>query len=158
MTALTNNIAIHAPYETPSAFTSGEYYVFDPKKNTRTSTINRDHSFLNKKIFASLKEYRLLSDNWDDDDSKAPSQDAITNADSTARLLSSHGWNIYYVSPGPNGEILLELRSENTDRSIQIIYRNSKAIVLSLPEKGKITQSEYRDSNLPELLNWLEAI
>ena len=102
-----------------------------------------------------LDEYSTLKDNWDQDDAKAPTKNAIIQAKYITSLLSKHGQPIYHAAPGPNGEIMLDIRNKGNTKSIEIIFYNDKSVAVTFPENHKPSQFQFEDSALPGLLEWL---
>ena len=110
---------------------------------------------LNSKIMHLLNEYATLQDNWDEDGAKSPTLEAIINAKSITTLLTKHGQQIFHTAPGPNGEIMMDVRNKNKNRSIEIILYQQKSIAVLFPEQGNAAQQNFNTSDLPVLLNWL---
>jgi len=102
-----------------------------------------------------LKEYAQLQVNWDDAGAMAPSIYALNNAQFLANLLEKHGQSVFHAAPGPNGEIMLDLRNTRKSKSLEIIFYSHKAVSVQFPEEGRPIQEDFDFQNLPMLLQWL---
>ncbi len=113
--------------------------------------------FKNLRILRLLKEYENFQENWAGDDSPAPNQNTINSAKSLTYLLSQHGQPIYHAAPGPNGEIMLDIRNTNRTKSLEIIFYPTRNIVALFPAGGSPTQKAFQTEELPSLLTWLNT-
>ena len=114
-----------------------------------------DEAGVNQRILNLLKEYAQLPDNWDEDDAVAPAQSAIKQAYFLTRVLEKHGQPIFHAAPGPNGEIMLDMRNRSKTKSLEIIFYADRAVSVLFPEEGKPTQDTFDLEKLPQLLQWL---
>lgn len=110
---------------------------------------------INQRILNLLKEYAQLPDNWDEDDALAPAQSAIRQAYFLTRVLEKHGQPIFHAAPGPNGEIMLDIRNRPKTKSLEIIFYADRAVSVLFPAEGKPTQGTFELEKLPQLLHWL---
>lgn len=110
---------------------------------------------INMRILSLLKSYRKLSNNWDFDDALAPSDTVITKSESIALMLQKIGQKIYHTAPGPNGEIMLDLRDIDHLKSIEIIVYDNKINLVYIPETSLPTQENFSFSKLKDYLIWL---
>lgn len=74
------------------------------KKNT-VSDNNRKHIF-------TLKSFVNLQSNWDSYNANKPSLTALTKSLSFVQLLSERGIEVFFVAPTPDGDIIIEIKSE----------------------------------------------
>lgn len=114
-----------------------------------------DEVGVNQRILHLLQEYAQLQDNWDEEDALAPDQIAIQNAFFLTRVLEKHGQPIFHAAPGPNGEIMLDIRDRFKTKSLEIIFYPDRAISVLFPEDRKPTQAAFEFEKLPQLLQWL---
>lgn len=114
-----------------------------------------NHIGLNNKILKLLEDYSLLHDNWDEDGGIAPTNNVIKNAKFIAAVLEKHGQPIFHAAPGPNGEIMLDIRNRMNNKSLEIIFYANRAVAVLFPAEGKPTQQSFDFQQLPELLKWL---
>lgn len=110
---------------------------------------------INQRIIKLLDEYKLLTDNWDEDGALAPSRSAINSAMFLTRALEKHGQAIFHAAPGPNSEIMLDIRNNKNTKSLEIIFYSDRAVSVFLPEYENPSQQPFDFQNLPKLLQWL---
>ncbi len=110
---------------------------------------------INQRILNLLNEYKQLSDNWDEDGAMAPNGSAINFAFFLTKALERHGQAIFHAAPGPNGEIMLDIRNSKNSKSLEIIFYADRAVSVFFPEDGKPTQQPFDFQNLPQLLQGL---
>jgi hypothetical protein len=110
---------------------------------------------VNQRILSLLKSYRKLENNWDYDDALAPSEIAINRSEAITLAFQNIGQKVYHSAPGPNGEVMLDLREINNSKSIEIIVYNNKTNLVYIPEQGIPTQEDFEFSKLKDYLNWL---
>ncbi|HEY5370640.1 MAG TPA: hypothetical protein VIJ75_16770 [Hanamia sp.] len=72
-----------------------------------------------------------------------------------AILLSKHGQPIFHAALGPNGEIILDIRSKNKSKSIEIILYEEKSIAVMFRENDTPNQQNFNTEYLGEMLRWL---
>ncbi len=72
------------------------------------------------KAISKVKTFLHLTSNWDSYNAAAPSPDAIEQAISFIKQLDRFGIPVYFTAPGPNGEIVVELKNE--ERSAEIYF------------------------------------
>jgi len=159
MPALMNNYTTVEPqsrYQAKLAvvYRSAEFPLFGS-----SITIAREYSTgLNSRINKLLDEFNDLQDNWDEDDAISPSKKAINRAKYITSLLENHGQAIYHTTPGPNGEIMLDIRNNVNSKSVEIIFYHNREFALQFSPEEKPTQFDFNVNILPELLNWLNKM
>lgn len=112
---------------------------------------------LNNRISKLLSEFEQLQNNWDNDDALAPSKSAIRMANYTSKLLSNCGQPIYHVAPGPNGEIMLDIRNSDLTKSLELIFYSERSVAVYFPKEGKPFQKDFVINDLQSLLSWLNS-
>ena len=111
------------------------------------STSNRHH-------LTAIVSYQHLTDGWDEDDAIAPTHQTVLSALDIALFLTVTGQPIYHTSPGPVGEVMINLR--NGDKSAELLAypggRNKFVRIGAneIPEQGALTPESLR-----ETLQWL---
>lgn len=111
-------------------------------------------SSLNRKHLTAIVSYQHLTDNWDEDGAIAPSHQTVLAALDIALLLTVTGQLIYHTSPGPVGEIMINLR--NGDKSAELLaYPNGRNKFVRIspdetPQQGLLTPESLR-----ETLQWI---
>ena len=105
-----------------------------------------------------LDEYEQLQEGWDGDGAAKPDSDALHTARYISLILERSGQKIFHVVPGAQGEIMLDLRSESGERSIEILlYPNKRFIYVTFPLKDRPKQGQFYIGLLPTLLEWLNV-
>jgi len=110
---------------------------------------------LNSRIMSLLDEYSRLEDNWDDDGGLAPRANNIRRAKYLTDLMERYGQSIYHAAPGPEGEIMLDLRNKTKTRSVEIIFYPDREVVVFFPDTDRPFQEVFTDDKMPEILRWL---
>jgi hypothetical protein len=110
---------------------------------------------LNQRALSLLDAFRQLADNWDGDDAVAPGEAEILKASMLIHKLELTGQKVFHVVPGPNGEVLVELRED--DKSLEILFYPNRSVYVLFPKDGVPEQGQYDWDVLPKLLHWLHA-
>jgi hypothetical protein len=110
---------------------------------------------LNAHALRLLEEYSYLKDNWDEDDALKPNMNAIQLASKLVKDLELAKEKVFHVAPGPNGEIMVDIRKNK--KSVEIIFYPTKVCFVKFPIEGIPEQGIYDESNLKKLLNWLNG-
>ncbi len=120
-------------------------------------TDNRFHEEfrLNNRVFGLCEEFAELENNWDGDGALRPSSEALKNVYYIANVLESTGHLIYNAAPGPNGEIMIDLRNGLVNRSVELIFYPSRMVVVFFHESQAPFQEIFQFDNLPNVLDWL---
>lgn len=139
----------------PQIAKSGFRFGFIAKKTNAIVVYESRSIGLNYRIFNLLNSFKKLENNWDLDDAIAPSNIIIRKAKSLAMIFQSIGQKIYHTAPGPNGEIMLDLRSNHDGKSIEFIIYQDKINVVFIPEKGLPKQQYFEKTSLESYLLWL---
>ncbi len=112
-----------------------------------------EHFDLNARVLRLLEDFKTLKDNWDGDDAMVPDAEAVRQAESLVRQLQRTGQRVYHVAPGPNGEIMVDLREKS--KSAEILFYPTKKRYVLFPSEGQPKQGEYDSSALKNILKWL---
>lgn len=159
MQALIDNYTTQC-LESPDISTVPETYKFKHISGIFTNSVvvsQQNILSLNQRVLQLLDEFELLDENWDQDDALKPSVKAIVNARTITRILSKHGQPVYHTAPGPNGEILLDIRNRVKNKSFELIFYTDRAVAVTFPEEGQPKQISFSTDILPDLLKWLNS-
>ncbi len=108
----------------------------------------------NRQHLAAIAAYRNLVDNWDEDDAVAPTHQTVVIALDIALLLIAVGQVIYHTSPGPVGEIMINLR--NGDKSAEfLIYPGGRNKFVRISPNEPPQQGPFTPDSLQQTLQWL---
>lgn len=106
------------------------------------------------KAISQINSFKELGEDWDSYDAAKVSTDAIEDAIDFVKLLDRRGEEIYYIGPGSNGEVLLELK--NGRKSIELIFYPNKKRKFAGFEGGEPKfQGSITMPVLTSLLVWL---
>lgn len=159
MHTLMNNYTAVEPQSHFQANYDVVYHSADFTLFSSSITIAREcKTGLNSRINKLLEEFSELQDNWDEDGAISPPKTVIKRAKYITSLLENHGQAIFHAAPGPNGEIMLELRNTYNSKSVELIFYHNRAYAVQFSADEKPIQSDFTVDNLPELFNWLNKI
>lgn len=116
-----------------------------------------DVPYLNEVQLGLLREYKTLPDNWDGEGAKAPDRLALMHASYLVKVLQAFGQKVFHVSPGPSGEISIDIRNSNKNRALEILFYPDKAKFVLFPESGRPDQGVFELASLQSLIKWLNA-
>jgi hypothetical protein len=108
----------------------------------------------NQRIHDLIGDFSELKVNWDGEGSNAPSNTSLEKAIELISILDDKEISIFHASPGPNGEIMIDIRNEM--KSIEIIFYSDRSISVIFPEDGAPIQQAFDFSDLSNLLDWLK--
>ncbi len=116
-------------------------------------TLLVENYILNAHVDQLLNEFSLLKDDWDENDAIAPHASVVSSAKQLIHLLEKHGKAAYHAAPGPNGEIMVDIRNKN--KAFEIIFYRNRSVSVQIPEIEKPIQKSFEFNDLPSLLIWL---
>lgn len=157
MPALTDSYtALDCVMETQPKVANGRYVSDTHKPITSSITVSFSSQIgINNRIVKLLEEFRLLENNWDQDGAIAPSASVINSSRTLTNILAMRGQAVFHAAPGPNGEIMLDIRNSKNTRSLEIIFYADRAVAVMFPEEGRPSQEPFNNEQLPMLLQWL---
>ncbi|MDX2278001.1 MAG: hypothetical protein NW218_00370 [Saprospiraceae bacterium] len=157
MQALTNNFdIISLKYILALTSTVQPIRSNDPLEGSSIFQSSNYESYnINERALRLLKSFYSLHDNWDGDDALAPSIEVLRQSESLVRLLERTGQKVYHVAPGPNGEIMINLRENG--KSAEILFYPNKKLFVLFPVEGHPQQGAYTQDSLTQILEWLHA-
>ncbi|MCX6136373.1 MAG: hypothetical protein NTV54_02630 [Ignavibacteriales bacterium] len=154
MIALSNAALAYGHLEGTSTI-DPHYDLLDYVFRTRASTVYyEERELLEETIDAigKLKSFSRLQENWDGYGALPPQQDTIEQAISFVKALDRGGEPVYFAAPGPNGEILVELKKGN--RTVEVTIEEDNHIKSALFIENRCIEE---DANFVErkILEWL---
>lgn len=99
----------------------------------RNSTVFPDLNFFSREItdfIQKLNDFARLKDNWDSYGAEVPSKISIKNARQFLLNNAQVVLPFYFVSPGVNGEVMIELKNENKSAEIYFLPDSSSELVM----------------------------
>lgn len=133
-----NSILLGSVDEEHSA---GDILISEPGRIAKTSTIFTERedapvtSLKARKIIAKLKSFQTLDYDWDSYGAEQPNQKCIKRSVSLVQELDAEAVTPFFVAPGPNGEILLEFKSDACEAEIYINDDGTDHILLYRDEE-----------------------
>ena len=163
MTALNNYAtAQHPTTDTYSWVNTGYKTAPDltnaPGQYSATTLRSLDNNSLN--IFGNtqqiqkLKSFLNLKENWDSYSAAPAIEHCVQSAIDFIKRFDEKYQEVYFVAPGPNGEVLVELK--NSERSVEVIF-DENIIEYIKYEGNDATEDIYNgmDDIDSQLISWL---
>lgn len=110
-------------------------------------------SFINKTELQNVKGFRNLKENWDSYDAAPVNELSIEKAISFIKNVDGFDRDVYLTSPGPNGEVMVQLKNNN--KEIEFIFYPEKDKYVLFDNNKFISQSYFKNDLLFELIEWL---
>lgn len=157
---LSNNVFRISDYSVkPNAILNTLFKFYDIPHNDNSSIRLKDKSELylkNKIAIQKIKEFENLAENWDSYDSLKISKNSIKNAIQFIKLLNEFNEEVYFSSPGPNGEVLVHIKK--LSKEIEFIFYPTKCRYVKFLGEDFIDQGDFVKEELNNLMNWLNEL
>jgi hypothetical protein len=101
-------------------------------------------------MLAKLTAFKSLGENWDSYNAACPSETAIREAEKMVYRLDREGMPFFFTAPGPNGEIVLELKQCHT--SMEIFFYADAASDFILSDHDQILEEGLTEPNLQKTI------
>ncbi|MGA2623110.1 MAG: hypothetical protein ABSF91_04590 [Bacteroidota bacterium] len=109
-----------------------------------------------REIVGKIKTFSDLPENWDSYGATPPSKTAVRNALSLVRSVDERRLPIFFTAPGPNGEVLVELKQGT--RSIEFTFDSKGSSSYAKFEGVEcLEENTLSDQNLSDLAAWLSS-
>ena len=110
-------------------------------------------SHANRLEIQKVKSFSALESGWDSYDSQIISDDVIAKSVDLINELDKLDEEVYFSSPGPNGEVMIQLKKEEKEVEIIQYAHKSKYVTFDKGVFGK--QGDFSVNILPELIEWI---
>lgn len=100
-----------------------------------------------------IRSFSELEKNWDSYDAQEISSDVISQAVDLIKEIDKLDEEVYFSSPGPNGEVMVELKRK--DKEVEIIIYKEKMKYVTFENGDFEKQGEFKIQILPEIIAWL---
>lgn len=111
-----------------------------------------------RRVIDSLKEFGALPENWDSYGAVRIGEGVIEDAIRVVKAFDALQQEVYFVAPGPNGEISLELENSISNRSLEIlIYPDNKWKYLRFEAKDFVAQGNMTTHDIRSHQDWLQG-
>ena len=107
----------------------------------------------NRMDIANIKSFTQLAVNWDGYGAAPISPIAIEKAINFIHEINKYDIDAYLSSPGPNGEVMVQLK--HNSREIELVFYEGKSKYVLFSNKGFESQGDYSPAILHELVAWL---
>ena len=108
---------------------------------------------INYRSLRQIDSIATLEDNWDQDDAIAPSEQIVQQAKSLIILFDVVGQKVYNVAPGPDGEVMVDIRHKQ--KSVEILFYPTKNKYVKFGQGVKPEQGLFDLTTLSHLMTWL---
>jgi hypothetical protein len=115
--------------------------------NLRVSSKNLQH-------ILQLKSFTNLNQNWDSYNATVPNVNAISKAIEHILWLNANNIEVYFTAPTRDGDILIEVKSNNA--SLEFIFSGEVSDKICLMHNETLVEEyTYYNSNAASYLKWL---
>ena len=111
----------------------------------------------NKKVIGQLKALTTLDDNWDEEGALSITEQAIRRAIHWVKIINAFDLDVYFASPGPNGEILLLLKGDNK-KELELIIYPDKEKYIQFDSKNFVEQGAIMPENFIANIDWFKGV
>ena len=118
--------------------------------------MKNDLSLDNRLEIQKIKEYKYLEENWDSYGAAKISEEAIQKAIEFIWTLNRFDEDVYLSSPGPNGEVMLQIKNKN--KEIEFIFYTDKHKFVRFNKGEFLDQGDYFKEKMLEFIQWLYEI
>lgn len=122
-----------------------------------STSISRPTDKLNEQILFEINKlfsFLNLPENWDSYNAARPSKNAVENAIDFTLRLAQRQLLPYFTAPSPNGDVLVELRTNNV--ILEFIFgEGGTNYIIGLVNNEEIFEKELNETNEYCSLKWL---
>jgi len=122
--------------------------------NTTTRWLD-DLSKVNQMEIARINEFLKLPAGWDSYNAMPVSLVAAEDSIAFIRQLDVYDIDVYQSSPGPNGEIMVQVKEGS--REIEFLFYENRVKYVTYCNNEFNIQGTYTKELLPELIEWLRV-
>lgn len=158
MTALNEAFA---PYEIPETETSSLHGFIEWRRmlwpvSSIVLVQLSDLSEEAREVLSKIKTFSQLRENWDSYGAEPPSKAALQNALSFVKTLDRQRLPVFFTAPGPNGEVLVELKTNH--KSVEITFEPDESASYAKFEGVTCVEEDALDDRiLLNLAAWLSS-
>ncbi len=138
---------------TTDAFAVSDEYLFGQFANAITVKNKDELSLINKLELQNVKSFQKLEANWDSYNAAPVEITSIEKAIDFIKNVNVFGIDVYLTSPGPNGEVLVQLKNRNQE--IEFIFYSSMDKFVQFDDDNFISQGDFNYDKLENLIAWL---
>lgn len=160
---VSNNSILDFEFKTGSSVWLADFPSLEGTKNTMANTTKIMHllywnsssplSNAAKQFISKLKSFESLEPNWDTYGALTPSAHAISRAVELVRKADRNLLPVYFVAPGPNGEVVVEFRRGHKEAAVY--FRDDNSTELILNEGNDFVLEGTLEHNYEDLLTFI---
>jgi len=113
-------------------------------------------SLSNKQEIQKIRLFAELEENWDSYEAQRIATSVISRATRLVECIDSLDEDVYFTSPGPNGEIMVQLKKGLKEVEI-ILYEESSAKYVTFQDNKFKKQGVFSLRILPEIIEWINV-
>lgn len=137
----------NADYEFTSGTTNASTVLSIPKDDALNIPNNAQQ-------IRKIKSFLNLEENWDSYGAAPIIEYCVRNAINFVKRLDEKYQEVYFVAPGPNGEVLVELKAE--ERSIEVIFDEDDVEYAKYENGDVVDEGIYEPGDVDsQLVSWL---
>lgn len=122
--------------------------------NTTTKWLN-DLSKINQMEISRINDFLKLRAGWDSYDALPVLPAAAEGSIAFIRQLDVFDIDVYQATPGPNGEIMVQVKDGS--REIEFLFYGDKVKYVTFCKNEFNTQGVFSKELLPELIEWMRV-
>lgn len=158
MKALSNTYRIQRFDSSPTTGLNNQYLVMDNWFIVvdNQSLLLKAYDFIspvNRLEIQKVRSFADLEQNWDSYDAQKISTDAIAKSVDLIKEIDKLDEEIYFSSPGPNGEVMIQLKK--AEKEVEIIQYANKSKYVTFGKGEFEKQGDFTLEILPEIIEWL---
>jgi len=158
-----NNLALDFEPEISSSVISDEYFwrLGNPKASVANTTMVIYTSFFlplsspAKEFITKLQSFKSLTPDWDSYGAMPPPAESIDRAIALINKADRNLLPIYFVAPGPNGEVVVEFKKGNKEAAAYINRDGSTELLLH--EGNNYVLEGTLEENYKNLLSYING-
>jgi len=148
-----DELNIRVGYQTNKAFTPDRNICSHRFDTAVTIRYTSELSSENRIEIAHVRSFAFLKKNWDSYGAASIDMVAVEKAVDFIKLVDKFDVNVYLTSPGPNGEVMVQLKDGS--RETEFIFYSDKDKYVLFDNNEFVKQGPYTHAILPEMIQWL---
>lgn len=107
-----------------------------------------------RRILEKLEGFKQLGENWDTYQAAAPTATAIRQAEKMVRRLDAEGAPFFFTAPGPNGEIVVELKHRH--KTAEIYFYTDEPSDFVLFDGDQSVKEGFTDQDFHQIIDFIQ--
>jgi len=150
-----DELNIRIGYQTNKAFTPDRNICSHRFDTAVTIRYTNELSSENRIEINHVRSFASLKENWDSYGATTIDLVVVEKAVDFIKLVDKFDVNVYLTSPGPNGEVMVQLKEGS--RETEFIFYSDKDKYVLFDNNEFVNQGPYAHTILPEMIDWLRA-